>query len=193
MKQIRIIGCDLETTGFKFESGHRITEFAFTIVDFDGKDFIKRKTFNRLVNPERGVPEIVQKITGITPTMLADKPTFAHFAPAISKLLSTADCFVAHNLDFDGPFLHYQITQLGLPFNMEMEDFCTMQAGRFSTGTGKVPKLSELCWALDVPFDSENAHRAAYDTENMMIAFEKAVSAGHFKPDCLQGYFGGDL
>ena len=188
MSRVRIIGMDLETTGFKAEDGHRITEFAFTIVDFDGKDFAFKKTINSLVNPERSIPEVVQNITGITPKMVATKKPFSHFAPTLAKLINSADLVVAHNFDFDGPFFHHEMTRCGQEFDLDVEDFCTMVNGRFATGTGKVPKLQELCWSLDVEFNPDDAHRASYDTEKMMEAFVVACKQGYFQPKCLKSY-----
>lgn len=187
---IRFVGADLETTGFHAEKGDRVTEFAFTIVDFDKstKQFAVRKTFASLVNPKRDIPAKVQQITSITPEMVAGKPEFNHFAPVISKLLFSADCFVAHNLDFDGPFLHHMITLSGHPFNMDSEPYCTMQNGRFATALGNVPKLEALCWSLGVEFNADEAHRASYDTEKMMEAFIIGCQKGLFKPECLIGH-----
>lgn len=186
---LRFLGTDLETTGFSAEKGDRITEFSFTIYDFmlDTKTFVRRKTWCNLVNPERDIPAKVQEITSITPAMVATKPKLEHFAPTIAKLLASADCFVAHNLEFDGPFLHHEMTRLKQPFNMDSEPFCTMQSGRFAKPLGQVPKLVDLCWALDVPFNADEAHRASYDTEKMMEAFVKGCESGQFKPDCLKG------
>lgn len=186
---LRFVGCDLETTGFSAEKGDRITEFSFTIYDFHlaDKRFERRKTWSSLVNPERTIPAKVQEITSITPAMVATQPKLETFAPMISKVLASADCFVAHNLDFDGPFLHHEMTRLKQPFNMDSEPFCTMQEGRFAKPLGEVPKLVDLCWALDVDFDTTAAHRASYDTEKMMQAFVKGCQKGLFKPDCLKG------
>lgn len=186
---LRFIGADIETTGFDFEKGHKITEFAFTIYDFSlaSKTFERRKTWGSLVNPGRHIPEEVQALTNITSVLVATKPTFNDFAPTIAKLLNSADCFIAHNLEFDGPFLHHEVTKAGQSFNLDSEAFCTMDNGRFAKPLGEVPTLQALCWSLDVEFDSTDAHRAIYDTEKMMEAFVIGCRKNHFKPECLKG------
>ena len=87
---------------------------------------------------------------------------------------------IAHNADFDAPFIAYELLRVGQPVNQDMEVFCTMQSGRFATPLGKPPRLSELCWALGVPFNSEDAHRAIYDVDRMMEALMVGIQAGYF-------------
>lgn len=186
---IRIAGADLETTGFHYDKDDKITEFCFDIHDFDlaTKTFTHRKTWGSLVNPERGIPQKVQDLTNIRPIDVALKPNFKHFAPGIEKLMNTVDIFVAHNFEFDGPFLHYEMTKAGYELNTDCEPFCTMQAGRFAKPLGEVPKLTDLCWALEVEFDDTVAHRADYDTSKMMECFIKGVKTGVFEPELLKG------
>jgi DNA polymerase-3 subunit epsilon len=189
MKEIiRCTGVDLETTGIKFEDGHKIVEFAFTIYDYHTatKTFTHKKSFCSLVNPKRAIPEESQNIHHITPEMVASKKDFDHYAPIIAKVLASTDVLIAHNMGFDGPFLHYEMSKTSSTFNLDCEPFCTMLNGRFATAIGKVPTLEELCWSLDVDFDADAAHRADYDTDNMMLAFVKGVEEGIFVPDMFK-------
>lgn len=175
-----IVGTDIETTGLKQEAGHRITEIAMDIYHFDGKKPVAKGIFHTLVNPERTIPDNIQNLTGITPSMVAKAPTWAEVAPKVSKILNATDVLVAHNIDFDAPFLVAELLRVGQSVNDNIEAFCTMENGRFATPLGKCPKLTELCWALEVDFADDAAHRADYDTMKMMEALWAGVELGEF-------------
>ena len=187
---VRFIGVDVETTGLKPEKSDRITEIALVVKDFmlDTKEFVHRKTFCTLVNPQRNIPADVQRITGIDNDMVKTAPTFDLIAPKLRPVFDNCDCVVAHNIEFDAKFLIAEMSLAGQKFNVEStEPFCTMQEGRFATSFGEVPKLEKLCWALGIEFDGVAAHRADYDTEKMMEAFVVGCEKKYFKPDCLAG------
>ena len=173
---------DVETTGFDADKGHRITEVGMIVyqLDTDTMSLTEKARVDTLVNPKRDIPAEVQKITGITPAMVKDKITWEELAPKISKVMSMTDIFVAHNAEFDSIFVATELLRLDLPINEDMEIFCTMESGRFATPEGKPPRLQELCWALDVEFDADAAHRAIYDTDRMMEALKVGIERGYY-------------
>lgn len=177
-----VTGVDLETTGFNADKGDRITEVAMLvyILNTDTMLLTPKGKLSTLVNPMRNIPLEVQKITHITPALVKDAPTWAEVGPKFSKVMCMTDIFVAHNADFDFIFAVLELHRLGLNINENMEVFCTMENGRFATPMGKCPKLTELCWALDVGFDDKAAHRAIYDTSMMMKAFDVGLKRGYF-------------
>lgn len=179
---ITITGLDIETTGFKAEDGHRITEIAMTINRYDpfSKVFTHVGKFHRLINPKRVIPSEVQSLTGITPAMVAECPVWEDVAPAVGRIIRATDIFVAHNADFDSVFLGLELHRVGEEFSPHTQVYCTMQNGRFATPLGKPPKLVELCQALDIEFDTSGAHRADYDTDRMMEALHKGSALGYF-------------
>ncbi|HHF3409439.1 TPA: exonuclease domain-containing protein [Vibrio alginolyticus] len=179
---LTLTAIDVETTGFEPEKGHRITEVGLIFHKLC-PETLKLEELARvstLVNPKRDIPSEVQAITGITPSMVKDKITWDELAPKISKVMSRTDIFVAHNAEFDSLFVAHELLRLGHSINEDMEVFCTMENGRFATPLGKPPRLEELCWSLDVPFDPEAAHRAIYDTEKMTEALAVGVERGYF-------------
>lgn len=188
---LRFVGTDVETTGLRPEKGDRITEIALVIVDFDigTSAFQMRKSWSTLINPERSIPAKVQELTSIKSAMVATKPVFKDVAPSVARVFESADCVVAHNFEFDGDFIIHEMERADQQLNMDSEPFCTMQSGRFAKPLGEVPKLTDLCWALDVEFDDTVAHRAKYDTERMMEAFAIGCKRGVFQPECLKGVF----
>ena len=180
--QLIVTGADVETTGFNAETGDRITEVALLVYKYDTelRTFEQMGKLSTLINPMRPIPLEVQRITHITPDTVKDSPTWDVIAPKVSKVLSMTDVFTAHNADFDSVFLAAEVNRLKLPLNYDMEVFCTMQNGRFATASGKYPRLEELCWSLGVDFKSEDAHRAIYDTEKMMLALFAGIERNYY-------------
>jgi DNA polymerase III epsilon subunit-like protein len=76
---------------------------------------------------------------------------------------------VAHNAEFDGPFLRSWFERLGLFFPGAYRVFCTMHRAMwlFHEDRSLTPpldfKLGTLCNHFDVPLRSENAHDALAD------------------------------
>ena len=100
---------DLETTGTRKEEGHRIIQFGCAIV----KKRQVVKTYSLMINPHAEIPLAVTNLTGISNEMVANQPDFAHYAAKIRKILA-GTVFVAHNVNFDFPFLNYELEQAGL-------------------------------------------------------------------------------
>lgn len=119
MKPIIVTGLDIETTGFKPEDGHRITEVgAITYkVNPETLEFTKVLTYSKLVNPGRSIPEEVQRLTNITPATVKDAPGWDLVSAEVGKILKVTDIMIAHNAAFDAPFLAYELLRLGQPVN----------------------------------------------------------------------------
>lgn len=156
---------DIETTG-GYAAGSGITEVAIRI--HDGKRVIER--FESLVNPERPIPLYIQAMTGITPDMVADSPTFSELAPRIFSLLEES-VFVAHNVNFDYSFLKYHLELAG--FSLAVPKLCTVRLSRKIRPGLPSYSLGRLCDALGIPIS--NRHRAGGDAEATAILFGKLV------------------
>ena len=172
-----ICGADLETTGFKQEKGHRIVEFCAQLWDSDTRTLLRN--FNLRVNPLRDIPADASRVHGIFLEDLHDAPTWEKAAPLVRGILSKAELLVCHNIGFDAPFMGLELVRAGLT-PPDIQTFCTMENGRWATGNGKVPKLGELCWALEVDYRPEDAHAAEYDVQKMMECLWKGVDAGYY-------------
>lgn len=160
-----IIGLDTETTGLNPELD-RIIELSMGAYEDDGK-FIKNLTLR--FNPERPIDPRAQAVHGISIEELYDKPKFGECADEILAMLNSAKLVVIHNAAFDVPFVSNELLRCGrqLPTTFVYD---TLQS-RWATPTGKVPKLSELCWSLDVDYQPQLAHSADYDVSVMMQCF----------------------
>jgi DNA polymerase-3 subunit epsilon len=117
----RLAFVDLETTGANPVSD-RITEIG--VVTVDG-DTVTR--WNTLVNPGCRIPPYIQALTGITPDMVADAPSFESLADEILSRLE-GYTFVAHNARFDYGFLKNEFKRLGLRFQADV--ICTVKLSR---------------------------------------------------------------
>jgi DNA polymerase-3 subunit epsilon len=172
-----ITGLDVETTGLEFADGHKIIELAIVMVDFPSMTVKAERVWR--FNPERAISAKAQEIHGITYEELADKPLFAELAPTIAKVLELSDLVIAHNADFDIPFIKHELERSAL--FPKINAFCTMKNSRWATPLGKNSSLKELCFALGVEYDMDKAHGALYDVQVMMKAFKEAHRMGFFQ------------
>lgn len=166
------LGLDTETTGVEPENGDKIIEIALIQYDAVGNrigHFIQR------VDPERAINPQAQAVHGIAYSDLIGMPKFVDVAETIYDLMQGAELLIAHNFEFDGKFLAAELNQ-AIGRVPTSASFCTMENSRWACFDGKMPKLSEVCFALGVNYDHSKAHAADYDVEVMMQCFFKALS-----------------
>lgn len=179
---MRIAGIDTETTGIDFQKGHRLIEVGINMYDWEpGREPVKKgKTWTQRIQPNRAIDPDAQAVHHISAADLKGAPVFEDVAPTIYKLISAADLLVAHNVDFDAPFVAFEFVKAGLE-PPDVETFCTLENGRFATPMGTVPNLGALCWALDVDYNPDEAHAADYDIDKTMDCFFEGLRRGHFE------------
>lgn len=117
----RLAFIDLETTGAN-PARDRITEIGVVEVDGD-----RVTTWNTLVNPQRPIPEFIQKLTGIRNEMVAEAPSFAEVAEELAGRLQ-GRLFIAHNARFDYGFVRNEYQRLGQRFRADV--LCTVRLSR---------------------------------------------------------------
>lgn len=146
---------DLETTGTQRLQHDRIIQFGCAII----KHRRVVKTYSFLINPKRRIPTAVENLTGIKNADVKDQPIFAHFAERIRKILA-GTIFVAHNVNFDLPFLNYELTNAGLaPLTGKAVD--TVELAQILFPTYPSYKLRDLTAHLKIKH--LNPHRADSD------------------------------
>ncbi|KRM93837.1 DnaQ family exonuclease DinG family helicase [Lentilactobacillus senioris DSM 24302 = JCM 17472] len=101
---------DLETTGTDLHAENRIIQFSCSLVQ--NQQIIK--TFSTDINPERSIGYRITQLTGISAERVASAPTFDQVAAQIFQLLNDT-VFVAHNVNFDFPFLNMELQRAGYP------------------------------------------------------------------------------
>lgn len=144
---------DVETTG-GHASGHGMTEIA--IVIHDGMKVVDE--YSTLLNPGQPIPLSIQTLTGITPDMVEDAPTFAEVADEIQQFLG-GHIFVAHNVNFDYGFVKNAFASVGVDYNPKR--LCTVRYSRRIEGGLRSYSLKNLCKHFNV--SNEAAHRAYGD------------------------------
>jgi len=158
---------DIETTGGRADA-HKITEIAIYVTD--GKEIIKE--YQTLLNPERSISNMIQRLTGITPEMVEDAPLFCEVAKKIVEMTKDT-VFIAHNVGFDYGFLRQEFAELG--FNYVRPRLCTVRLSRkFFPGYPSY-SLGNLCQSMGIPI--ENRHRAGGDALATTILFHKIMAA----------------
>ncbi|WP_203623318.1 helicase C-terminal domain-containing protein [Lacticaseibacillus sp. 866-1] len=145
---------DLETTGTERDSD-RIIQFGCAVMQ-DGHIL---STMSQMINPDRPVPQAIQRLTGIHPADLTAAPYFADVAGTIRDLIGDA-VIVAHNVNFDYPFLSNALTLAGQPplTNAAVD---TVELSQVLLPTQASYRLSDLTAALGITHD--HPHRADSD------------------------------
>jgi DNA polymerase-3 subunit epsilon len=176
-----VSGYDTETTGLKWVDGHRIIEVGLLHYDFDTRKPVDK--FVTRIDPERAIDAKAQAVHGIAYDDLVGMPKWVDVAPKLVEELNKSDLIVMHNGGFDAPFTNGELKRLGLHVKPDLIGFCTLTHARWATPDGKSPRLGELCFALNLPYDPSLAHGAEYDVERMMACFFAGVERGFYKPD----------
>jgi len=115
---------DTETTGGSSSHGHRLTEVAAVRV----RDGRVTGRFSTLLNPERPIPPMITRLTGITDAMVGSAPRFEAVAAPLLDFLGDS-VIVAHNAPFDRGFLDAELRRA---FNRRLLSpfVCTVQLAR---------------------------------------------------------------
>ncbi|MGO1469005.1 MAG: PolC-type DNA polymerase III [Tissierella sp.] len=156
---------DIETTGLS-AINDSITEIGAIKVK-EGK-VIDR--FSQLINPERPIPEFITKLTGITDTMVEDKPTIENVVPTFSDFIENS-ILVAHNASCDVGFIRENFKKANLTLSNPILD--TLELSRAVFTDLKNHKLNTLAKHLDVNLD--NHHRAVDDAKATKDIFLKIM------------------
>ncbi len=145
---------DIETTGFS-PIGDDIIELGAVRL----KGGVIGESLQRFVRPSKAIPEEVQKLTGITPEMVAGAPEPADALREFFDFVGDA-VIVAHNASFDYGFLRYhRHRHLGEEFSNPVLD--TLILGRSLLPHLKSHSLASLTKELQVPLVAH--HRADAD------------------------------
>jgi DNA polymerase-3 subunit epsilon len=112
---------DIETTGSHFERD-RITEIGIKTLSDD--DVV---SWESLVNPQTFIPQNIQRLTGITPQLVSNSPTFEEIAGKLKEELD-GKVFVAHNARFDFGFIKASLKRVGIDFRPKV--LCTVKLSR---------------------------------------------------------------
>lgn len=155
---------DLETTGAT-PTQDRITEIG--LIRYENGIEVGR--WNTLINPEVSISPFIQRLTGITQSMVKNAPTFFEIRNILLDWVDDA-VLCAHNVRFDYGFLKNEFKRIGITFQKKL--LCTVKLSRKLYPQHKGHGLDAIIERFKLV--CENRHRAMGDTE-MMAAFIAAA------------------
>ena len=156
LENLSYVIVDIETTGLNPAADEIIEIGAIKIENREIKDI-----FNKLVRPEKQVPENITNLTGITQDMVAGefpiKPVISQFVNFIGNCI-----IVAHNAEFDTSFLKNSMKKW---LNKDMDNLivCTVLISRDILPNLDNHKLHTV--AKYFGLEISNRHRAIGDAE----------------------------
>lgn len=160
---MRQVVFDLETTGFRYDEGHRIVEIgAIELV----RGAVTGKSFHTYVNPLRDVPDGAVKVHGLTEKFLKDFPPFkdARIADAFVDFVSDAE-LIAHNGEaFDLPFVNAELEGAGRArLSNRLQDTLLIARRKFP---GSPASLDALCqrFSINTRERARDGHGALLDS-----------------------------
>jgi DNA polymerase III epsilon subunit-like protein len=130
-------------------------------------ELVEVARFEFLCNPKVPIPLEAIKITGITNDMVADKPPFAAFVPALCDFFLGERVVIAHNLSYDIAVLYHELRRIGrvTAFPWPPSQICTVEA------TMNIKGFRMNLGALHAELTGkphEGAHRAMADVEALV-------------------------
>lgn len=118
LSSLNFVVIDLETTGGNPET-EKIIEIG--MVRIENRKITEERSF--LVNPQKDIPDFVQKLTGIRKADVEHSPKIEEVIDEIVEFIGDS-ILVAHNTSFDIPFLNGVLKKLQRP-TMDNKVICT--------------------------------------------------------------------
>lgn len=174
MNTQKYVVVDIETTGHSPAKGDRIIQIAMVTIEND--KIID--TYTEFINPERKIPLFIQDLTNITDADVSGALPFEAHADTIFDKMRDA-IFIAHNTNFDLPFLQSEFKRSGLPAwqGLTMD---TVELARLMYPTSFSYKLQDITSELGIPLQS--AHRADDDAMATALLYLQAKKDMHRLP-----------
>ncbi|MBE6908982.1 MAG: hypothetical protein E7474_05190 [Ruminococcaceae bacterium] len=145
----RYIAFDVETPN---SANDRMSAIGVAIVE-DGEIVDE---FYSLVNPETHFDRFNISLTGITPEMVADQPTFPELWDNMAPMME-GGLLVAHNAPFDMSVLAKCLRYYGISWYPRVKYACTCQMSRRAFPELPNHKLNTLCEYLHLGLDHHHA------------------------------------
>lgn len=164
---------DLETTQTSLETG-RIIQIAVAFVQ--NNKIINQ--YSTLINPGMSIPRHVVQLTGIDASMVKSAPAFEDVAHMIHAMLQ-GTVFVAHNVNFDWPFLNAEFERVGLtPLTGQAIDTVTLGQMLYPTAPGY--RLIDMAQYLGI--NHLHPHKADSDAATTAELFIRLVQRAQSLP-----------
>lgn len=165
---------DLETTGTSVKHGDRIIQIGCVLVQ--AGQIINQ--FETKINPRTKIPHSIEQLTGITNSDVHDAPWFDDVADTLESLLSDT-IFVAHNVNFDFPFLNAELERAGHQ-SLAIPAIDTVTLAQILLPTAKSFRLRDLSSYLAIEHDQP--HSAASDAAATAVLLIDLLKKVHQLP-----------
>lgn len=142
---------DIETTGTSVQDGDRIIQIGCVFVQHN--QIINHFTTD--VNPLREIPAAITRLTGISNHRVRHAPLFDDVAGTLYSLL-TKTVFVAHNVNFDLPFINAELSRVGYP-ELEIAALDTVSLSQILLPTAPSFRLRDLSGYFNIEHDSPHS------------------------------------
>ncbi len=165
LSSLRFCVIDLETTGGNAET-EKIIEIG--MVKIDNRKISEERSF--LVNPEKDIPDFVQKLTGIRKIDVEHSPKIEEVIDEIIEFIGDS-ILVAHNTSFDIPFLNGVLKKLQRPI-LDNKVICTNIMTKYMIPDIMSSNLNYMSQIFNIPHSQ--AHRAIEDaraTGNLLLKY----------------------
>lgn len=150
-----IIIFDFETTGLDPNHDQIIEIGAIKYVNFEPVD-----QFSTLISTQKYLSDTVQRLTGITPQMLAGMPKIHEVLTRFLNFIE-GSILVAHNASFDMSFLRAECLRQGI--DLEWPVFCTLKMAREYLNQLERKSLDSLAQHYGLQFEAR--HRSIGDVK----------------------------
>ena len=176
---------DLETGGFDSNS-NAILEIAITLIEEEDNQLVVGDTHRFHIEPYEGliVEDESLKFTKINldhplRNAVSEEHALKELFKIINKNKNAYGCsraiLVGHNAHFDSSFLNAAVERNNIkksPFH-PFSVLDTVTLGALATNQ---TVLARICEALDIDYDSKEAHSAAYDSDVTAKVFCKVIN-----------------
>lgn len=154
LNSLKFCVIDLETTGGNPET-EKIIEIG--MVKIENRRISEERSF--LINPQKDIPDFVQKLTGIRKADVEHSPKIEEVIDEIIQFIGDT-ILVAHNTSFDIPFLNGVLKKLQRP-TMDNKVICTNIMTKYMIPDIMSSNLNYMSSIFGIPHSQ--AHRAIED------------------------------
>ncbi len=154
LDSLQFVVVDLETTGGNPET-EKIIEIG--MVRIENRKISEERSF--LINPQKEIPDFVQKLTGIRKADVEHSPLIEEVIDEIIQFIGSS-ILVAHNTSFDIPFLNGVLKKLQRP-TLENKVICTNIMTKYLIPDIMSSNLNYMSQIFNI--DHSQAHRAIED------------------------------
>ncbi|MGD9679249.1 MAG: PolC-type DNA polymerase III [Vulcanibacillus sp.] len=169
LNNIRFAAIDVETTGFKPHIGDKVLSLGAVILE-QGK-VNENNTFYELINPNRNIPKVITKLTGIDEQMVINKPSLIEILPDFFTWVGDS-ILVGHIINFDISFINQCLShECGSKIkykNIDTREIITSLYPHFTNCS-----LEEICSSLGI--STNNRHNALGDSIMAAKIFEISI------------------